>query len=242
MKRYTRYVFSAIAVLATATMVACAKSSDSSTNYNNGFYIANPYGAGVTNGYFAQNNNMGTYIYPGSGVNLTLGSGYKALLKEAMGVCDRENTSYGTAACDAWLNGFNDLVIYTYANKSARLIIRSMPLQCQNSSPYYCSNYYASIPKFQDLILNIMGLPTGNMAGVFNPMVLDATFNLTNNSTGFTWRAKAPQGSRAYLQNIDIVIPSGVFENNTHTFELHYKGSPVGSGTLIRCQTQSCGL
>lgn len=249
MKRYTRYVFSAIAVLATATMVACAKSSDSSTNYNNGFYIANPYGPGVSNAFFAQNDKMAQYIFPydPAGANLTIQkSGYKALLKEAMGVCDRENTSYGTAACDAWADGFNDLVIYVYPNKSARLIIRSMPMNnCLYYSPGtsgYCSNYYASIPKFQDIILNIMGLPTGNMAGVFNPMVLEATYNLTNNSTGFTWRAKAPQGSRAYFQNIDIVIPTGAFTDNTHIFQLQYRGMPAGSGTLVRCQTANCGL
>lgn len=242
MKRYSRYLFSAIAVLATATMVACSKANDANTNYyGNGYYIGNPYGPGVSNGFYAQDKNMGTYIYPGSGVNLSLENGYKSLLKEAMGVCDRENYSGGTAVCDAWLNGFNDLVVYTYPNKSARLVVRSMP-QSQNCSGYYCSNYYASIPTFQDMILNIMGLPTGNFAGVFNPMVLDMTYNLTNASTGFTWRTKGPTGSRAYLQNIDVVIPAGKFEDNQHTFELHYKGQRVGSGTLVRCSTPSCGL
>ncbi len=242
MKRYSRYLFTAIAILATATMVACSRASDvNNGNAGGGFYIGNPYGGGVTNGLYAQNANM-QYIYPGSGVNLYVENHYKSFLKEAMGVCDRENYSAGTAACDAWLNGFNDIVLYTYPNKAARLVVRSMPLSCQNSNPYYCSSYYASIPKFQDMILNIMGLPTGNFAGVFNPMVLDTTYNLTNNSTGFTWRTKGPTGSRAYLQNIDIVIPSGKFEDAQHTFELHYKGQRAASGTLIRCSTPSCGL
>ncbi len=179
------------------------------------------------------------YNNPQHGTILNIESGFTKMAKDAMGVCDRNEYNGGLADCQAWANGFNDVVfLLDNANSSkANLIFRSYPIsQSQNSY------YYYSLPSPKTFFLNLMGFPVGNTQGVYAPMVLEMPIFPWNNSQGFKAQNYGPSGSKAYGVLIEFEVAQGKIENQFLNFAVKFNGEPAMSGRMNRCSTATCGL
>lgn len=259
MKGLFKYSWILVALFSGVSFVACNKSSGGG---GGGTAVVCPIGygspdgvncvsttggipAGTRIGFYAQTSNYPYYTGGGSAMNL--GSGFRTLLKNAMGVCDREaavgGTNCGLAACDAWLQGYHDMVLVmdgSTANQ-AKLVIRSYPYV----NPYY--NYTCSIPSASNFFANLLGFSAGNVSGVFDPLVLTTTVWPINKDQGFELRANGPTGSYAWWKLMQLQVTNGKIEDPTINFTLYIDGGnqqmlPAVTGTMVRCQTQSCGV
>lgn len=164
---------------------------------------------------------------------------YATFLKEAMGVCDREYYNGGLSACSSWINGYHDLVfMMDNANaNSVRVIVRAYPA---NNSPF---SYQYQLPHWSQFLMGMVGFPmVQNPSGFFNPMILNATIYPVNQSPGFEIRAYGPQVSSGYNKLLQLQVPVGKTQDTQFNFVLSWNGQQVASGTMVRCQTQNCGL
>jgi hypothetical protein len=163
---------------------------------------------------------------------------FKQLLQKAMGVCDRNNKDYGMNDCNAWLNGLNDLVIEfpNSAASTAKVVFRSYPYQ----SPYY--SYGFSLPSLKEFFLGLAGFYVGNLAGFYNPMILDMAVWPVNDSKGFQLQGPAPDISEAWNKLIVIRVDTGKIEDTTFNFKLLIDETQIASGKFVRCVTASCGI
>jgi hypothetical protein len=201
--------------------------------------------AGTRIGFFTQSSN---YPNPNNGGStLNQGDGFTTLLKNAMGVCDRElqvgGSNGGISGCAAWAQGYHDMVIVldgSSANK-AKMIIRSYPYV--NPANWY----YYSLPSWSQFFTGLVGIYSGNMSGVYDPLVLDMTVWPINNNQGFELRANGPTASYAWWRLIQFRVPNGKIEDPAINYTLYIDGGnqsmqTAASGTMVRCQTQNCGI
>lgn len=189
-------------------------------------------------GFYAQTANMtGYYLNNGSTFNIG-GAGLKEMLKEAMGVCDRDYANYGFTDCNAWVNGYHDLVFMMDGSTSnqVRLMMRSYP---QVNPSFY---YGASLPSVSQFFSTMLGFPQYNYQGFFNPMILNATIWPINDSKGFEIRANGPTGSYGYNRLLQLQVTQGKVEDERFSFILYYNAHQVATGTMVRCQSLTCGL
>lgn len=201
--------------------------------------------AGVRVGFFAQNSKM-DMLYPNGGSSYVLQSGMNNVLKLAMRTCDRGTYNGGSSACSSWLSGFNDIMLFADGSQasSVKMVLRSMPdSSCQ--SPYYCSNYWYSLPSFQQAILGLFGFNTFNNSNIYNPLVMNMTIWPINDSKGFELRGYAP-GADLYYGSGNLLfqfqVPNGKLEDAGWDFQLAYNGQIAASGHMVRCQQQNCGV
>jgi hypothetical protein len=198
-------------------------------------------------GYYSQTPN---FVIPGylsdARSRIQLGANFSAILRDAMGVCDREYISAGLASCSDWIGaGAHDLVIFTNGGpntNSMRLIMRSTP---SNGFSFGGGRawYSLSLPDLETAILGFLGFPVvGNPQGIFNPMVLETTLWPINNSQGIELRAYGPRGSVAWNKLFQIQIDQGKLGDEAMNFKLFFDGKAAASGSMIRCQSQHCGL
>ncbi len=196
---------------------------------------------GTRIGFYAQSSNFPVYSANGSSINF--GSGMNTLLKNAMGVCDREHSSGGLASCTAWQSGFHDIVIQfdgSVANQ-AKLMVRSAP----QTNNYW--NYAYSLPSFEQFIFGLFGIYTGNMTAVNNPLQLTTTVWPINANQGFELRATGPSSSYAWWRLIQLQVMNGKIEDTSLQYKLYIDGGnqqmlEAMSGTMVRCTTQNCGV
>ncbi|GIL17652.1 MAG: hypothetical protein BroJett040_14030 [Oligoflexia bacterium] len=240
MKKAWVYTLSVFAVVAAMSLTACNQNKSSGPAPVLAPALV-PYSVppGTKIGFYAQTTNFNPYGYSNVGGSLSVQSGWTNMLKEAMGVCNREYSTGGYANCSSWMNGWHDIVFMMdgSAASSVQMIIRSMPY----ISNYY--NYYYQFPKFEDLALSLLGFPVGsNPQGFFNPMILNSTIWPVNNSQGFEIRSYGPSMSQAYNKHIQLQVAQGKVEDGQFNFQLYYNGALAASGTMVRCQTQNCGL
>lgn len=241
-------LLSGIAAIALSfSLVACNKSSNVSTpgalsaNCVNG-YCYNSNGSPTNIGFFAQTSNfsyLSNYSPTGISSSLNIQSGWRSMLKEAMGVCDRDQSSGGYYGCNDWMNGMHDLVILMDSStaSSVRVQVRSYPT---SSSGY---SYGYTLPSASDFFLGLLGMPVmGNPSGFFDPMILTATIWPTNNSQGFEIRATGPQQSYGWNKYLQLQVTSGKVEDASFQYQLYWNGTVAATGTMVRCQTQTCGL
>ncbi len=199
-------------------------------------------------GFFAQNQKM-NYYYPttqATTYNLN-SSGMRDILRLAMGVCDRDHANGGTAACPAWIQGFNDIVLLSEASQAntVRLILRSYPdTSCQ--SPTYCSSYSYSLPSFAQIFgAALLGINSFNNAGYYNPMVLNMTIWPVNDSKGFELRGYPPAGATFHGGSnllLRFRVEQGKLDDNGWDFPLYYNETVAASGHMSRCMSNNCGL
>jgi len=175
-------------------------------------------------------NNYNSYGYYQLG-SLQLQSGFRSLLKEAMGVCDRNDISGGQAACDSWMNGTAEIAFQmdNATSSGVRLMIKATPQQ-------NFWNYYYSMPNIGDFLLGwATGINLANPQGFFNPMVLNSTIWPVNNSQGFEIRANGPTASWAFAKLLQFQVATGKVEDNQFNFQLYYNGILAASGTMQKC-------
>lgn len=192
-------------------------------------------------GFYAQTSNFQTPGYMNAGSQLRIQSGFSSVLRDAMGVCDRNQYSGGYAACSTWLSGAHDLVLLAEGgsqSNTVKLIIRSVPGYMMNGYGWY--SY--SMPNFKNMLLGMLGFPTGNYAGVYDPMVLESTIWPVNNSQGFEVRANGPRLSYAWNKLFQLQVVNGKMEDSHWDFVLHFHGQRALDGRAVRCQSQNCGL
>lgn len=187
-------------------------------------------------GFSAQTSNLSGYGIPTVG-NLQIQSGFKTMLKEAMGVCDTGYSSGGLAGCDAWYNGQHEISFQLNSSTSSgvRMMIRSMP----QYNAYY--NYYYNLPSATDFFLGMLGFPViGSYQGFFNPMILNGTIWPINNNAGFEIRANGPTVSMAWNKLLQLQVVNGKVEDGSFSFKLYYNGYLAATGTMARCQALTC--
>jgi hypothetical protein len=235
----------ALTTLLMATALGCAKSSDNGGNGGGGAAVVQTCAPNVpcaglppsNIGFYAESQSMKTYNSSNS--ILTPNSGYATFLKEALGVCDREQYTGGLASCTSWINGYHDLVFMldSVNSNSVRVVVRSYP-QSQGGS------YYSyQLPRWDQFFLGLVGFPIAqNPSGFFNPMILNGTIYPINASQGFEIRAYGPQISYGYNKLLQLQIASGKIQDTQFGFILNWNGQAVANGTMVRCQTQNCGL
>lgn len=212
-------------------------------------YVPQGIPGNVKIGFFAQSSNMNGQ-FNSNGSTFTQGPGFINLLRDAMGVCDRQSQvgglNYGLSSCTTWMQGFHDIVIQmdgSTANQ-VKMIVRSSP----SVNPY--AWYSASIPSFTQAIGCILGYCYGNNSGVFDPLVMDMTVWNINNSQGFELRSQTnggPTNSYAWWRKLQFQVLNGKIEDQQFNFVLYIDGGnqqmlPAISGTMVRCNTPNCGI
>lgn len=255
MKKWTTFSILLAVGLVTSFLVACGSKSGNGSGTNGNDPGVVPGGVlppGTRVGFYAQNQNM-NQVYPNSvGTSFNLGTNtanMRKVLREIMGVCDRNHNDGGLAACQAWMNGFLDVMIFANGSQAStvKLVIRAFPYV--NCSMYYCNYYSYSLPSFNQFFLGLFGFNTLNMAGMYNPLVLDATINPVNNGKGFELRANPPSGA-TYHGGVNNLIHFRVNQGKLEDAGWDYKiflnydetNGVVASGHALRCSTQNCGV
>lgn len=237
----------ATAMLGSALLMGCGKSGGSSDGGTvnaecvsgcSGIYLPTNYKSGG----YAQSANFYIPGYQNNGTTFQVRTGMTALLRDAMGVCDRYTYSGGYAACTSWYSGAHDMVIYLQGQQASqaqtvKFIIRSTP--STNNGSYFTYGFSS----FQSIIMSFFGFGGDpNTAGIFDPMVLDATLWPINNSQGFELRANGPRLSKAWNKLFQLQVANGKLEDATWNYQLYYNGQLAADGTGGLCQSQYCGL
>lgn len=241
MKKAWFYTFGLVAMLGALSLTACQKGGGGAAPVIAPAIVPYSVPPGTKIGFYAQTTNMNPYGYTNVSGTMNVQSGWRNMLKEAMGVCDREYSTGGYANCNSWMNGWHDLVIIMDGSQASgvSITVRSMPF----ISNYY--NYYYQFPKFEDAILGFLGFPVGsNPQGFYNPMILNGSIWPVNNSQGFEIRSNGPSYSQGYNKLLQLQVEQGKIEDGSFNFKLYYNGinGLAASGTMVRCQTQNCGL
>ncbi len=193
-------------------------------------------------GFYAQSSNFYMPGYINAGSTFQAQQGMHSLLKEAMGTCDREQTSGGLASCQTWISGAHDMVLWADGGSTVNqvtIVIRSAPANQMGGAGWY--SY--SLPDFESAIIGLFtGWFPGNTSGIFNPLVLKATIWPVNNSQGFEARAYGPQMSYAWNKLLQLQVSQGKLEDPSWSYQLVFNGAVAANGTAVRCQSQYCGM
>lgn len=195
-------------------------------------------------GFYSQTQNFVVNNYLNNNSQFSAQSGISAVLKEAMGTCDRNHSNGGLASCSTWARGEFDLVLWVpqgATSNQVRVILRALPGSQLNDF----GSYSYSFPRFSEFIgCSLLGIciNTGNSAGIFNPMVLDGNIWPINNNQGFEVRFYGPRLSQAYNKTFQLQVNSGKLEDGAWNYRLLYNNTEAASGTAIRCQSQHCGM
>lgn len=237
-----------LTVVASSIFIACAKSGDDGGAQSLPPVPVTPPNVtfnGGRIGFYAQNAKMDR-MYVNMGTSYNMGPGMMSVLKTAMRTCDRDHVNSGLTSCSAFLNGFNDIMIFANGSQatSAQMVLRTMvDTSCQ--SPYYCSQYWVSLPSFKQVILGLFGFNTFNYSNVYNPMVLNMAIWPINNSKGFELRGYAP-GNDLYYNSGGLLfqfqVLQGKLEDPAWDYKLIFNGSVAATGRMARCPSTNCGV
>lgn len=190
-------------------------------------------------GFYSQTSNFPTGMYLNNGSVLQVQGAMPNILQDAMGVCNRGYYNGGLADCQTWLSGYYDLVFMVNPQdpNKVTLVLRAYPMI--NQGYWYTYN----LPSPQNFFLSLLGWPVAqNPQGTFNPMILNATIHPVNNSQGFEIRSHGPQVSAGYNKLLQLQVPVGKIEDANFNYELFWNGDKIAIGTLVRCQSPTCGL
>ena len=220
-------LFTPLMIVAVAALLgACGKNTTSNNNNNNGSNICgtNQYwngyqcvdGSGTISGNrvaFADGSGsfqMSGYQFSGN-LRITDQTGYKAFLKEALGICDRNIWGYssGLAKCSTWAAG----QLYVSFNMGSNMV-PALTFTAYPPSSFY--QYYVNI-----------GINAGGMA--YNPLILSSsnTYNMIEKNQGFEVRANGPWGTSSSRYLIQLIVRKGTIKDSSVTYELAYKNGNV---------------
>jgi hypothetical protein len=254
-KRYS--IWSALSVLALVGLIACGKSEEKKNDvatvpiqpncaagtslvYVNGYpmcqsptggYTTPIYQNPIVNGY---NYSSDTYCY--RDIQITNSTVAKKFLKEALGVCDQNHSTGGTADCQAWANGHFKVNMSTDGNQQMVTTIYAYPQQ---------TGYWYSLPSFSDFFWGMLGFPVYNVNSYAtrNPLSIPMQKFSVNNSLGFEGRGNGDFYTLANRSLIQIQIPQGKPGDTHFTYYVGYAGEIFMTGTLVNSATYSfyCG-
>lgn len=231
-------------ISALVTTLACGKSSSSNPQNtgayvvcNNGSCSAQVVNPSASYGFYGEN-------YLDQNMTISNRNAYKQFLKDALGVCDRMQNTYGYASCDQWVGGGFDVVIQGSAATSNTLtaIFRVWP---QPQSPYYSYSFQA--PSFGEFIAGMFGFPVFSQTGaVRNPLVLNFPIKVSNNYQGFEARGNGDYYTTANRSLIQLISKTGKLTDNQIPMEIAFGNSTLqvgtvfATGTMYRCHTAAC--
>lgn len=253
MKAFIKYSFVATVLAGSLGLVACnPKASESVPPVScpagaycaNGVVYPNGMNSGPRIGFYALSQNYPAF---NGGSSMNLGPGMLNILRDAMGTCDRQSqvggANGGLSGCGSWTSGYHDIIIMfdSIQSNHAKLVMHSYPY----IDPYYA--YYYSLPSLDQFFAGLLGIWSGNPAGLYNPLVLDVTVWPINNNQGFELRAYGPTGSYAWKRLIQFQVTNGHIEDPMINYTMYIDNgkqqmATVASGTMARCHTQNCGV
>lgn len=249
-----------------AFLVNCSNKSSNSAGtanaYTNGacpagYYYSNGQcygGNGATNpfynyslGFYADNySSVGSYFQV---TNTTSGiKAMKDLLKYGMGVCDLASNNYGLANCDAYIQGWFDVIIqlpsdFNVSNggtASALVTIAARPQQ----NPYY--NYQASFGSWWQVAGALFGVyipDTNYYSGAYrNPLQIQAGVSPINNNAGFSINGYGDAWTGYANTIVTVEVENGNQSSNYVDFKLKVGGQEAARGRMAKCQTPNCGI
>lgn len=212
------------AILATALMlVACNRNGSDNSGVPPGY---NPNAIGCTSGTYYNGgycyNANGTAVGAYNGVNfitdnyqyrnftVSNSTVFRNFLKEAMGVCDRAQTSAGIYNCSSWTSGYFQVVLQTQSAQATHLYA--------TFSAYPYSNGYstwgAQLPSVGDFFLGLIGFPMLDYgSAIRNPLTIDAVISNINKSQGFEARGYGDLYTTANTSLIQIIVMNGKLDS-----------------------------
>ena len=216
-------------------LVACgSKKSDSSlaSQYFNGNYYSGNYLTSTNDaGYLADN-----FQYKNTAISNS--TAFRNFLNKALGVCDMNYSTGGTYSCDSWISGYFRVILQAQSTVAQvqHVIFMAYP---QNTYGY---SYGYSMPSWSDFFVNFMGFPVPNQyqGATRNPLAIDLTVSLINNSQGFEGRAYGAIDTLANKSLIQLQVPTGKVLDNSLAYVLSFEGQQFASGTFYRCTYPNC--
>jgi hypothetical protein len=234
LKTYMQYG-QAVLVLAIAVALTACGSSRNNSSGNNGQPIypggfQNPYTNSNDSGYLADN-----FSY--RNINITNGTAYKNLLKKALGVCDRAANSGGIYSCDSWMSSYFRLIIQ--AQSTIQTQLRAVIMVYPQIDNYGWYGY--QLPTWDQFFMGIMGFPIPQQVGaVRNPLTVDMTVSVINNSQGFEARSYGAYDTLANRSLIQVQVSNGKILDNQLPVVLSFEGQQFASGNVLRCTYPNC--
>ena len=173
------------------------------------------------------------YCY--NSLKITNSSQVKKFLKEALGVCDQNHSSGGSAACSTWSAGYFRINL-SLGNGLTGLQFYAYPQR---------SNYFYSLPKFSDFISGLIGFPiyNQNSYATRNPLSLSMSTFQINNSQGFEGRQNGDIYTLANRSLIQVQVAQGKPGDPYFTYSIAYEGVTFITGTFVKSDNYSyyCG-
>ncbi len=200
------------------------------TYYSNGFCY-NQNGTqwnGYQNGYVSSLNFVSdNFKYKNFTVSNS--AAYADFIKKAMGTCDQAHSSGGIYSCDSWAQGDFQLNIQvpTATSTTLRATFAAYP----KTSSYYWYGY--SLPSASDFFYGMFGFPVYVAQTVVkNPLPLDMTVSIINDSKGFEARSYGDQWTTANRSLIQVQIFNGKLDQTAFDYQLSFEGKTFASGRL----------
>lgn len=159
-------------------------------------------------------------------MSLTGAEDYKYFIRKALQTCDRDQWNYGTSNCDAWIQGYQSVMISFdgATDNQATVQISSYPINTG-------FNFQASLwPQ------------TFGMA--FNPLILGMHVHNWNADKGFELRSNGSNFNEAYGSLIQIQVREGKL-TTSQTYldvEMLFEGRVIARGRMQRCHSLGCGF
>ena len=233
LKKYMQFGQAVLVLAVAVALTACGNnktSSSSATPYGYDPAYQNPYTNTNDAGYLADNFQYRNMTISGA-------NSYKNFLKKALGVCDRAAHSGGIYGCDSWLNSYFRLIVQAQSTISNQLRAVIMVYPQTSTTGWY--GY--QLPSWNQFFMGIMGFPVPQQIGaVRNPLPLDMTVSLINNSQGFEARSYGAYDTLANRSLVQVQVTNGKILDNTLNVTLSFEGQQFASGTLLRCTYPNC--
>lgn len=219
------------------SLAACGSKKSSSTSTGNGVYY--PGQGGYTGDMYMQSNDAG-YLgdnFAWKNLTITNGTAFKNFVKKVHSTCDQANSSGGIYGCDAWMNGYFRIIYQASSSSPAQS--RIMFMTYPQTSQYGWYGY--QLPSLEQFFMGLIGFPIPQAHGIArNPIALDQTVSMINNSQGFESRSYGAQDTLANRSLIQFQVATGKVLDQTINFSLSFEGQTFAQGTLYRCTHADC--
>ena len=235
LKKYMQFGQAVLVLAIAVAMTACGsnKATSSGSNVQNLPY--DPYNLNLY-----QNTNDAGYLadnFQYRNMNVSGANSYKSFLKKALGVCDRAANSGGIYGCDSWLNSYFRIIVQAQSTLATQMRAIFMVYPQVNQYGWY--GY--QLPSWDQFFMGIMGFPVPQEIGaVRNPLAIDMTVSLINNSQGIEARSYGAYDTLANKSLIQIQAVSGKVLDAQLPVTISFEGQQFASGTLYRCTYPNC--
>lgn len=154
---------------------------------------------------------------------------YKEFIRKAMQTCDQAANSGGIYSCDSWATGQFQLNVQVTSTQTSTL--RATFAAYPQTSSYYWYGY--TLPSAKDFFYGMFGFPVYQAQLVVkNPLPLDMTVSIINDSKGFEARAYGDQWTMANRSLIQLQVFNGKLEQTAFDYQLGFEGKVFATGRL----------